>query len=113
MRYIHEMLDLHGPLAERIRGVHLNQSLTGARIAETQMNPPKLPRSYRERTEKLFYYVFSIDLHRPFICEGVAELIGRIRPDYLTYELISSDLEEHRALLKEQRSVFERASVPI
>lgn len=108
VRYIHEMLDRHGDLCGRIRGVHLNQSLTGARMKATQTNPPKLFKTYRERSEQLFYYVFSIDLHQPFTCPGVKELVERIAPEYLTYELISRDLEEHRRLLKEQRAVFGR-----
>ena len=108
VRYIHEMLDLHGPLAERIRGVHLHQSLTGERIAQTQANPPELPSGYTERCEQLFHYVFSVDLHRPFTCGSVPNLIERIDPDYLTYELISRNLEEHRAMLREQRAVFQR-----
>ena len=108
VRYVHEMLDLHGDLADRIRGVHLNKSLSGARIAETPAHPPKLRATYPERSEQLFYYVFSVDLHQPFTAAGVPDLIERIRPDYLTFELISNDLNEHRALLKEQRAVFGR-----
>ena len=108
VRYIHEMLDRHGELCKRIRGVHLNQSLTGERMTATQANPPRLPETYRERSEMLFYYVFSIDRHEPFTCPGVKELIDRIAPDYLTFELISPNLEEHRRLLKEQRAVFGR-----
>ena len=104
--YIYEMLDRHGDLCRYIRGVHLNQSLTGARMTNMQANPPKLAKTYRERCERLFYYVFSIDLHQPFTCPGVKELIERISPMYLTYELISNDLAEHRRLLKEQRAVF-------
>ena len=108
MRYIHRMLDRHGSLAERIVGVHLNQSLTGARMKATQANPPKLPDTYEARSEQLFYYVFSIDRHEPFTCEGVRELIERIDPAYLTFELISNNLEEHRRLLQAQRAVFGR-----
>ena len=77
------------------------------------MHPPKLSGTYRDRSEQLFYYVFSIDLHRPFTCAGVPELIGRIHPDYLTYELISSNLEEHRDMLKEQRAVFGQTTVQV
>lgn len=108
VRYIHGMLDRHGELCKRIRGVHLNQSLTGARMASVQAKPPALAKTYRERSEQLFYYVFSIDRHEPFTCPGVKELIDRIAPDYLTFELISHNLEEHRRLLKEQRAVFGR-----
>ena len=106
VRYIHEMLDRHGDLCRHIRGVHLNQSLTGEIMQNTQVNPPRLAKSYRERCEQLFYYVFSIDLHQPFTCPGVKELVARIAPEYLTYELISRDLDEHRRLLTAQRAVF-------
>ena len=108
VHYIEAMLDRHGELSKRIRGVHLNQSLSGARMRQTQTDPPKLAETYRERSEQLFYYIFSIDRHQPFTCPGVKELIERIAPDYLTFELISRDLNEHRQLLKEQRAVFGR-----
>ncbi len=106
VRYIGRMLDLHGDLAKRIRGVHLNQSLTGSVIRKTQAAPPVMAPTYAGRCDQLFRYVFDIDRHEPFTCEGVRELIGRIAPDYLTYELISRDLSEHRALLKAQRAIF-------
>ena len=106
VRRIREMLDLHGDLCRYIRGVHLHQSLTGEIIAETQANPPQLAPTYAERCGQLFRYVFSVDRHEPFTCAGVRELVERIAPDWLTYELISRDLAEHRALLKAQRAVF-------
>ena len=108
VRYIESMLDLHGPLTRYIRGVHLNQSLTGARMEEQHAHPPVLADTYAKRNEQLFWYVFSVDLHEPFTCPGVPELIERIAPDYLTYELISRDLDEHCALLTAQREVFKK-----
>ena len=106
IRYINRMLDIHGSLTDRILGVHLNQSLTGDLMRRTQADPPVLAGTYAERFTRLFEYVFAIDRHEPFTCAGVSELIDRIDPDYLTYELISRDLDEHRALLRAQRSVF-------
>ncbi|MPN25769.1 hypothetical protein SDC9_173184 [bioreactor metagenome] len=50
----------------------------------------------------MFEYAFSIDRHQPFICAGVRELIERISPDYLTYELITNNLAQHRSFLSEQ-----------
>ena len=107
VRYVNEMLDRHGELAKSIKGVHLNQSVTGDIMERTRACPPELAPTYAGRSEQLFYYVFSIDRHEPFTCEGVKELVARIAPEYLTYELISRDLEEHRRLLKVQRAVFE------
>ena len=106
LQYIHRMLDLHGPLIKHIRGVHLHQSLTGDVMKAQQANLPMLSATYAERNSQLFWYVFSVDLHQPFTCAGVPELIQRIAPEYLTYELISRDLTEHRTLLAAQRAVF-------
>ncbi len=108
VRYVHGMLDLHGPLARRVRGVHLHASLSGRRIAAEHADPPELPASYAERSRLFYEYVFDVDRHLPFTCPGVRELIERIAPDYLTFELISRDLAEHRRLLGEQRAVFGR-----
>ena len=108
LRYVHGMLDLHGPLAGRVLGVHLHASLSGARIERTRAHPPAMPASYGERSALFYDYVFGVDRHRPFTCPGVRELIERIRPAYLTFELISRSLEEHRALLREQRAAFGR-----
>ncbi len=107
LRYIRRMLDLHGDLCRCIRGVHLHQSLTGGIIEAMQANPVRLAPTYAERSEQLFRYVFDVDRHEPFTCDGVRELIERIDPAYLTYELISNDLAEHRALLKTQRAVYQ------
>ena len=106
VRCIHEMLDRHGSLCRHIKGVHLNQSLTGSLIEATQAHPPVLAPTYAARSEQLFRYVFAVDRHEPFTCAGVKELVERIAPEYLTYELISNDLKEHRALLNAQRAVF-------
>ena len=106
VRYIGSMLDIHGDLIRHVRGVHLHQSLTGDLIRETQAHPPVPAPTYPERNDQLFRYVFAVDRHEPFTCEGVRELISRIDPDYLTFELISENLKEHRALLKAQRAVF-------
>ncbi len=103
LAYIHEMLDLHGSLCGAIRGVHLNQSLTGALLRRYMRNPPEMKPTYPERNWQVFEYVFQIDRHRPFTCDGVKELIERIAPEYLTYEFISNDEKEHRRMLRAQQ----------
>ena len=103
LAYIHRCLDLHGELCSRIKGIHLNQSLTGSYMKSIQKNPPELSRDYSLRSSQLFSYIFKADLHRPFVCPGVRELIERIAPDYLTYEFISRDLNEHIRLLRRQK----------
>ncbi len=103
LRYIHEMLDRHGDLCRYIRGVHLNQSLTGALMRRYMREPPEMKPTYAERNWQVFEYVFQIDRHRPFTCPGVKELVERIDPEYLTFEFISNDEKEHRRMLRAQK----------
>lgn len=103
LEYIHHMLDQHESLIRHIRGIHLNQSLTGSLIRRTMQNPPALSARYEERFGQAFAYIFQVDKHRPFTCAGVRELIERIDPEYLTFEFISNDLREHRRMLKQQK----------
>ncbi len=103
LAYVHRMLDLHGALCGAIRGVHLNQSLTGALMRRYMREPPEMKPTYAERNWQVFEYVFRIDRHRPFTCPGVKELIERIAPEYLTFEFISNDEREHRRMLRAQR----------
>ena len=104
--YIHQRLDEHGDLCRYIRGIHLNQSITGKVMKRFQAHPPVPASTYEERTAQLFDYIFQIDLHRPFICEGVRELVERIAPLYLTYEFISRDRAEHQNMLRRQQRIY-------
>lgn len=106
--YIHRCLDAHGELCRHIRGVHLNQSLTGAYMKRVRRDPPQLSEDYDEKMGQLFGYVFQADQHKPFTCPGMGELIDRISPDYLTFEFISNDLPQHKNMLRRQRRALER-----
>lgn len=102
LAYLHAMLDAHGALCNYIRGVHLNQSLTGAYRARIRKDPPPLGRTYAERCGQMFTHAFAVDRHLPFTCQGVGGLIRRIAPAYLTFEFITADCAQHRAYLDEQ-----------
>lgn len=106
LAYIHKCLDAHGELCSYIRGVHLNQSLTGAYCEQIMSNPPQLGESYQERYEKMFWHAFAVDQHLPFTCEGVADLVKRIAPEYLTFEFMTKDSTEHREFLRAQRKAL-------
>ncbi|MDR0875605.1 MAG: sugar phosphate isomerase/epimerase [Clostridiales Family XIII bacterium] len=101
--YIHSLLDRHGPLCEKIRGVHLNKSLTGEVAERYRLHPLRLPDSQAERMTLLYEYIFQIETHLPFTGAGVPGLIERIAPDYLVYEFITRNLEEHKQFLEEQK----------
>ena len=106
LKYIHNLLDEHGELCKYIRGVHLNQSLTGEYCEKTISNPPELGKTYQERYGKMFWHAFAVDQHLPFTCEGVDELIVRIAPEYLTFEFITADSAQHKGYLDAQRKAL-------
>lgn len=106
LEYIHAQLDRHGALCSAIRGIHLNQSLTGAYMCRVAKKPPAPAPDWAGRSYQLFEYIFQVDLHRPFTHPGVRELIARIAPEYLTFEFISNDLRQHRRMLHRQQTAL-------
>ena len=106
VEYINKQLDKHGDLVKYIKGIHLNKSLTGEYYEEIKKSPPELSSEYQEREFQIFTHIFKLDLHKPFTGKGVKELIQRINPDYLTFEFITMDKEEHIAYLREQQDAL-------
>jgi len=102
--YIHKMLDAHGDLISRIKGVHLNQSLTGEYFEKIKQNPPALKVNYNERVTQLFEHIFKLDLHKPFNDPSIKELIKRISPDYLTFEFITENNNQLKMYLDQQKA---------
>ena len=100
--YINELLDKHGELVKYIRGMHLNQSLTGEYCEDTKKNPPPMADTYWERYTQMFYHAYAVDKHEPFTAKGVKELINRIAPEYVTFEFITTDHKQHCEYLEQQ-----------
>lgn len=103
LAYINRMLDEHGALCEFVRGIHLNQSLTGEYCQRLAGQPFSLPDDYDSKWQRVFEHAFAADQHKPFTCDGVKGLVDRIAPEYLTFEFISASREEHLGYLFEQR----------
>ncbi len=102
--YIRGLLEAHGELAKAVRGVHLNQSITGDYARRMMEDPPELGKTYRERSWKMFSHAYAVDGHKPFTAPGVRELImERIAPEFLTFEFITDDNAQHIAFLRAQR----------
>ena len=105
--YIGKLLDAHGELAKSVRGVHLNQSITGEYARGMMEHPPELGKTYRERSWKMFSHAYAVDRHQPFTAPGVRELIlERIAPEFLTFEFITDDNAQHAAFLRRQREAL-------
>ncbi len=104
--YIHGLLDAHGELCRHVRGIHLNQSITGDYCRKMMENPPEMGKTYRERSTQMFYHAFNVDKHRPFTGKGIRELIDRIAPEFLTFEFITDDNAQHSQFLRAQREAL-------
>lgn len=103
-RYIHRMLDEHGPLCRYIRGVHLHQSVTGGYVKRSMENPPVLADEYYKKFEQSYNHICRIDTHQAADCAGVRGLISRIAPEYLVHEIRAGSLREKRDQIRLQQN---------
>lgn len=107
--YIHTVLDGMGDLTGRIRGMHLNSSLSGAYVTacleNTELFDAQLP--FEERHIKAFGHIGSIDRHIPFSDAAINEIIQRVSPEYLVYEFMADTLEELDRYIALQNDVLE------
>lgn len=103
--YIHGLLDGLEcyNLIDAIRGVHLQQSITGDYARRIMENPPVLSDDPLERMGQNFTHAFAIDQHKPFTCPEVRGLVARMNPEYLTFEFITSSREELASAIETQR----------
>ena len=105
--YIGQILDRNGDLCRWIKGMHLNQSLSGAYVQEALKHPMELTGDYWQRLTQIFPHIQKIDYHQPFTDPGVAALIRRIRPEFVTVELLPKDLQQRRDWLRLQMEALE------
>jgi sugar phosphate isomerase/epimerase len=104
--YIHNILDLYDDLGF-IRGIHLNQTLSGEYAERIMRNPIKVEGSYYDKVMALQYHVYEIDNHKPFLSKRIGTILDRIRPEYLVLEFISSSREELSRFITEQQAFLD------
>ena len=100
---LHRMLDRQKDMIPYIKGLHLQQSLTGDYVKEWLQMPRELPEDPTERFCKVYEHIFRIDKHEPFTAAGVKGLVERIAPMYVTYEYITRSREELAEYLERGR----------
>ena len=100
---LHRMLDRQEDMIPYIKGIHLQQSLTGYYVKEWLQTPHELPEDPTERFCKVYEHIFRIDKHEPFTAAGVKGLVERIEPMYVTYEYITRNREELAEYLERGR----------
>lgn len=100
LQYIRAVVNGHNSLRGYIKGIHLHQSLSGESAKRIWNSKISLKQDYWERLNQVYEDIFQLDEHKPFVCEGMKEFIKEMNPQYITYEFITRDREEHEAYLK-------------
>ena len=90
--------DRHRDMISYIKGIHLQQSLTGDYVKQWLQEPHEMPEDPAEQFCWIYEHIFQIDKHEPFTATGVRELVERIDPLYVTYEYITRSREELRCV---------------
>jgi hypothetical protein len=102
-RYIQECYDAHGPLRERVLGLHLHQSLSGEYVQRTRgIIPADFKGSYEERFATSYRHILEIDRHEPWTDPVVADLVRHIGPTWVNNELSGASREQHLASVRTQ-----------
>lgn len=101
---LHQMLDNHKDLIPYIKGIHLQESLTGEYVKQWLADAPhELPEDPAESFRVVYEHIFQLDRHEPFTAAGVKGLVERIDPLYVTYEYITRSREELAEYLEKGR----------
>lgn len=90
-----------GSLGERVYGLHLHQSQSGAYV-RTRMSTPGDWRWPRD-SAKISEYVARVDAHRPFQTEAVRRIVEAIQPEYLVHEFLPATFAEWEEKVHTQR----------
>jgi hypothetical protein len=92
---------------EHIRAIHLNSSLTGGYVKETQATQAYDPMgSYEDRLRQAITHVGKIDRHAPFLDPSIRRVIEVVQPEFLVYELASSSLEDLQKAVESQNKAL-------
>ena len=114
VQYLNEMLDAHERerLLPWFQGMHLQMSLSGEYVRQQQQEWPAFAEVFEnmpfyERFRVSYEHVEKVDLHQPFLAEGVKELVERVSPRYLTIELRQNNRKEYEeAVTLQNRLLF-------
>lgn len=109
--YVHAMLDAHEaegiPITDWIKGIHLQLSLGGEYVKKQKEDWKTNPLDFEQYPfydlyQMAYAHACNIDLHQPFLGEGVKELIERINPRYVTEEFQQNSREEYEEFVDAQ-----------
>ena len=112
--YINQMLDKHGSLAKMVRGLHLNQSLSGEYVKSNNykcsqefLDAP----TYWEKYARCYDHILKVDRHQPWTDPSIAQVIERINPEWINHELSAYGKGPHFQALKTQVDTLRRGGL--
>lgn len=78
-----------GALADLIKGVHLNCSLSGAYQRSFKRELPK-----NLTRKQIWEHINAIDQHKPFTTQAAKQILDCVQPDFVNHELYYESLPE-------------------
>ncbi len=109
LQYLNAMIDRYeeAGMLHWFKGMHLQLSLGGAYVKQQKkdwaahpMNFDDVP--FYELFRLAYEHACCIDLHQPFEGAGVREIVERLNPEYITFELSMKSREEYAHFLDVQ-----------
>lgn len=104
--YIHRQLDAHGELSSYIKGIHLQQSITGDYVKAHRGPAPKVKGDFWDWHTDAMWHVFYVDRHFAWTTPQIRSVVRRINPSYLTMELMGLDLDDLSQAMDTQRKAL-------
>jgi len=98
-RYPEEMKDRIGTVH-----LHLSTSAEYRNTFEEKARPPG--ETVSETVIGVFHHIAKIDQHRPFSMGGCRTLVEHLSPDFVTHEMMGTNLNEVIGRFRQQRSFF-------
>ena len=106
--YIDKMLDMHRDLLPYVKGVHLHGTLEGRFAKEFYEKPIDIKTDFWQRFAQAYEYVERVDAHKPFACEKVRQIIEKINPQFVVYELQEKTMQDKLEAVKLQNKYMNR-----
>lgn len=112
VRFLHRMLDLHGPLCRYIQGIHLHQSISGDYVdRHCGAMPADFPHALAEQYRACYAHIQRIDRHQPWTEPAIRQIIERVRPAYLTHELAAPNRMSKLDVVRRQINALVKGGV--
>ncbi|QSX08367.1 TIM barrel protein [Alkalibacter rhizosphaerae] len=107
--YILEVLKQNQSMIPYIRGIHLNQALTGQYVSQDhgkRLEEMRCCDDYWDMLGHAREHIGNIDQHTPFGHGSIRDIIALIQPDFLVYEFLPEDRDSLTKMILFQHQVL-------